>query len=116
METSRGDAAATAWIFRRARVATARLRGSTSSTQVVPWPQAVYVGNDTMTACLPSVDADMQGILNRTLPGCVLPPLTTAFGFKGPHTVKTTPALCSVVNEIYADDVRLWRSRCGDRA
>jgi len=86
-----------------------------------------------MTACLPTLRADVQGILDRVLPGCVLPPVATLnrvkrrpsdrrrpgarrrrTSAKHAHTVKPSPELCSVVNEVYADDARLWRSRCGE--
>mmetsp|Transcript_29786 Transcript_29786/g.89618 ORF Transcript_29786/g.89618 Transcript_29786/m.89618 type:complete len:309 (-) Transcript_29786:20-946(-) len=121
----------------RRRVAAAGIASTRRSTvrraQVVPWPQTAYVGNDTMTACLPTLRADVQGILDRVLPGCVLPPVATLnrvkrrpsdrrrpgarrrrTSAKHAHTVKPSPELCSVVNEVYADDARLWRSRCGE--
>jgi len=101
--------------------------------EAISWPQTAYVGNDTMTACLPTLRADVQGILDRVLPGCVLPPVATLnrvkrrpsdrrrpgarrrrTSAKHAHTVKPSPELCSVVNEVYADDARLWRSRCGE--
>ena len=98
--------------------------------QAISWPQTAYVGNDTKTACLPTLREDLWAILDDALPGCATKQLNQlavnrvrVFGRRTDrgkrevgHTVQQTPALCSVVNEVYADDVRLWRSRCGARA
>mmetsp|Transcript_2114 Transcript_2114/g.6002 ORF Transcript_2114/g.6002 Transcript_2114/m.6002 type:complete len:251 (+) Transcript_2114:241-993(+) len=98
--------------------------------EAISWPQTAYVGNDTKTACLPTLREDLWAILDDALPGCATKQLNQlavnrvrVFGRRTDrgkrevgHTVQQTPALCSVVNEVYADDVRLWRSRCGARA
>lgn len=82
----------------------------------VPWPQSAYVRNDTFTACLPTMLADVQAILGRMLPGCVLPAiLQNRKKHPGAHSVSPSESLCSIVQQLYPSDFELWRLRCVQR-
>ena len=80
---------------------------------VIAWQQNVYVGSNTQAACLPRMREEVQRILLKTVPGCVLPPFDIRKNEGStPNPARPTPELCTLVEALYPSDVRLWAANC----
>ena len=86
---------------------------SKHSVYRLAWQQSAYVSKLTHTACLPRMVADVQRILDEFAPGCRLPVDAGNVTMNARHYAPPSNETCRLASLLYAEDVPLWRRRCG---
>lgn len=83
----------------------------------VSWQQYAYLNNQTAIACLPTMQRDVQRIMDRHAPGCrveaeVYRNVNRAHKSFSPEVVDQVRLL---VQKLYPEDVAAWEHHCVDR-
>jgi hypothetical protein len=74
------------------------------------WAQSNYIDNETEVGCTPTLRRDLQRIVSKHLPGCVVPDV----GVNNAHDHASGDAAeCELAAQLYPEDVKLWKEHCG---